>query len=318
MNEHLVLVSWFGLGVALQALLLIRGDWNWGSLAFCVLIGSFGMAAGKHEYEYRPFLHILISLGIFAFMFAIRFKNDLLPVVSEKVLLSYSLILWFAFFSYLYKGAAWQNVLAAILLVPSAATVFIAFKRPKLNFVWKLCLYTWFLCIVVSLGLFQFPFQHLSIFLSPEKSPWLNPLDCIVAGMALLYLAVNMAYLFELVPIPGRHQSWADRMVEWHKLTGLMTERLEEEPMHRIGLLILGGQGAALAAIYFFHWVPAALAINVFVVLPSILAMGSNSTKIALDQSRVEADSVAAAPAHGLKIGQNIEQHESAAEKWSN
>ena len=290
MNEHLVLVLWFGLGVSLQALLLIRGDWNWGSLGLCVLFGSFGMFPGKHEREYEPFLHILFSLGLFAFVFALRFKNDLLPVISEKVLLSYTLIFWFAFFSYFYKGTAWDNALVALLLVPTAAAVYIAFQRPTLSFVWKLSLYTWFLCVVVSLGLFQFPFHNLSIFLAPERSPWLNPLDCIVAGMAFLYLAVNMAYLFELVPIPAKNQSWTDRMEEWHKLTGLMTERFEEEPMHRVGLLILGGQGVALGVIYFFHWVPAALAINVFVVLPSILAMGSNSTKIALEQKRPEAD----------------------------
>ena len=292
MNEHLVLVLWFALGVVLQALVLIRGDWNWGRLAFCVVVAAFGMFPGKHEHEYRPFLHILFSLGIFAFMFALRFKDDLLPVISEKVLLSYSLIFWFAFFSYFYKGTAWDNALGALLLVPSAAVVFIAFRQPTLSFVWKLCLYSWFLCVVVALGLFQFPFQNLSIFLSPERSPWLNPLDCIVAGMAFLYLAVNMAYLFELVPIPGKNQSWADRMEEWHTLTGLMTERYEEEPMHRLGLLVLGGQAVALVVIYFSHWVPAALAINVFVVLPSILAMGNNSTKIALEQKRLEADAV--------------------------
>ena len=207
MNDHLILVLWFGSGVALQALFLIRGDWNWGRLACALRFGALGMLPGKHEHVYEPFLHVLFSMGLFAFMFALSFKDDLLPVISEKVLLSYSLIFWFAFFSYFYKGTAWSNALAALLLLPTAATVFIAIQRPVLSFVWKLSLYTWFLIVVVSLGLFQFPFQHLSIFLSPQKSPWLNPLDCIVAGMAFLYLAVNMAYLFELIPIPGKNQS---------------------------------------------------------------------------------------------------------------
>jgi hypothetical protein len=289
MSEHLVLVLWFGSGIALQALFLIRGDWNWGKLALCVAFGALGMVPGKHEHEYQPFLHVLFSMGLFAFMFALSFKNDLLPVISEKVLLSYSLIFWFAFFSYFYKGTAWSNALAALLLLPTAATVFIAVQRPVLSFVWKLSLYTWFLCVVVSLGLFQFPFQHLSIFLSPQKSPWLNPLDCIVAGMAFLYLAVNMAYLFELIPIPGKNQSWAERMEEWHKLTGLMTQRFEDEPLHRLGMLLIVGQGVALLVIYFLHWVSAALAINFFVVLPSILPMGNNSTKSALQQTSLVA-----------------------------
>lgn len=289
MNEHLVLVLWFGSGVALQALLLIRGDWNWGRLALCVGFGALGMLPGKHEHVYQPFVHVLFSMGFFAFMYAMRFKDDLLPVVSEKVLLSYSLIFWFAFFSYFYKGTAWSVGLAAFLLVPTAATVFIAVQRPSLSFARKLSLYTWFLTVVVSLGLFQFPFQHLAIFLSPEKSPWLSPLDCVVAGMAFLYLAVNMAYLYELIPIPGKHQSWADRMREWHELTGLMTERFEDEPMHRLGLLLIVAQGITLLLIYYFHWVSAALAINLFIVLPSILPMGNNSAKIAQQQKRLAA-----------------------------
>ncbi|HEX3949757.1 MAG TPA: hypothetical protein VHW95_07910 [Steroidobacteraceae bacterium] len=292
MNEHLVLALWFGLGVALQALLLIRGDWNWGRLALCVGFGAFGMLPGKHEHVYEPFLHILFSMGFFAFMYALRFKNDLLPVISEKVLLSYSLIFWFAFFSYFYKGTAWDVALAALLLVPTGATVFIAVHRPGLSFAWKLALYTWFLTIVVSLGLFQFPFQHLSIFLSPEKSPWLNPLDCVVAGMAFLYLAVNMAYLFELIPIPGKNQSWADRMKQWHELTSLMTVRFEDEPMHRLGMLLIVVQGIVLLAVYYFHWVSAGLAINLFIVLPSILPKGNNSAKIIQERKSLMAGAV--------------------------
>jgi hypothetical protein len=292
MNEHLVLVLWFGLGVALQALLLIRGDWNWGRLALCCGFGALGMLPGKHEHVYEPFLHILFSMGLFAFMYALRFKDDLLPVISEKLLLSYSLIFWFAFFSYFYKGTPWNITLAALLVLPTAATVFIAVRRPNLSFVWKLALYAWFLSVVVSLGLFQFPFRNLYIFLSPEKSPWLNPLDCIVAGMAFLYLAVNMAYLFELIPIPGKNQSWADRMKQWHQLTSLMTERFEDEPVHRRGLLLIVGQGVALLFIYFFHWVSAALAINLFVVLPSILPIGNNSAKLALEQKSLTVDAV--------------------------
>jgi hypothetical protein len=292
MSEHLVLVLWFGSGVALQALLLIRGDWNWGRLALCVGFGALGMLPGKHEHVYQPFLHVLFSMGFFAFMYAMRFKDDLLPVVSEKVLLSYSLLFWFAFFSYFYKGTAWSIALAAFLLVPTAATLFIAVRRPGLSFAWKLSLYTWFLTVVVSLGLFQFPFQHLAIFLSPQKSPWLSPLDCVVAGMAFLYLAVNMAYLYELIPIPGKHQSWADRMRQWHELTDLMTERFEDEPMHRLGLLLIVAQGIALLLIYYFHWVSAALAINLFIVLPSILPMGSNSAKIIQQQKRLVAGPV--------------------------
>jgi hypothetical protein len=76
-------------------------------------------------------------------------------------------------------------------------------------------------------------------------------------------------------------------MKEWHALTDLMTQRFEDEPMHRMGLLLFAGQSVALLVIYFFHWVSAGLTINLFVVLPSILALGSrNSTSLALQQQK--------------------------------
>ncbi len=285
MDERLVLALWFALGVGLQVPVLIRGDWNWGRLAGCVGIGFIGMLPGRNEHVYQPYFHILMCLGFFSCAFAMIFKDDVLPVVSEKVLLLYSLIFWFAFFSYFYKGTGLHNVLLAVLLVPSVVSVIIAFVRPQLSFFWKLFLYTWFLCTVVSLGLIQFPYHHLSIFLTRQPIPWLGPVDCIVGGMAFLYLAVNIAYLYELIPIPGKNQSWEDRMKKWHELTNLMTCRVaEEQPTHLQTLLLLVGLGGALLLIYLFHWLPSGLAINVLIVLPCLLSLGRNTVSNELDR----------------------------------
>ena len=231
-------------------------------------------------------------------------------VVSEKVLLSHSLIFWFAFFSYFYQGTALHNVLLSILLLPSAATIFISFLRPQLNFFWKLYLYAWFLCTVISLGLIQFPYRHLAIFLARQEMPWLTPLDCFVAGMAFLYLAVNIAYLYELIPIPGRNQSWKDRMKKWHELTDLMTQRVaDDQPSHMQTLLLLVGQGGALLLIYRYRLLPSGLLINLLVVLPCVLSLGRSSVSIKLERQRADLQrrSVTLAQNHlsGVKIGRN-------------
>ena len=301
MSERLVLASWFALGIGLQVPVLIRGDWNWGRLAGCVGIGLIGMLPGRNEHEYQPFFHLLYSLGIFSCAFAMMFKDDILPVVSERVLLLYSLIFWFAFFSYFYHGTTLHKVLLGVLLIPSVATVVIVFQRSQLNFLWKILLYTWFLCTVVSLGLIQFPFHHLSIFLSRQEIPWVTPLDCIAAGMAFLYLAVNMAYLYELIPIPGKNQSWQDRMNQWHELTNLMTRRVDDDqPTHLQSLVLLVGVGGALLLIYFFHWLPNGLAINILIVLPCLLSLGRGSSTAADALSQV-----ANARVPGAKVSRN-------------
>jgi hypothetical protein len=310
MDERLVLALWFGLGVGLQALLLIRGDWNWKRLAGCLGIGVLGTLPGRNEHQYEPFFHLLMCLGFFSCWFAMAFKDDILPVVSEKVLLFYSLIFWFAFFSYFYQGTTLHNILLGILLLPSVATVFMSFVRPQLSFFWKLYLYTWFLCTVISLGLIQFPYHHLSIFLSRQEIPWLTPLDCVVGGMAFLYLAVNIAYLYELIPIPERHQSWKDRMKKWHELTGLMMQRVaEDQPTIRQMLFLLLGLGGALVAMYFYRLMPSGLLINVLIVLPCVLSLGRNSVRLELERRRAEAErrgaTLAAARAPGVHIGRN-------------
>jgi len=99
MDERLVLALWFGLGVGLQSLLLIRGDWNWRRFAGCVGLGALGFMPGRNEHHYYAYLHILLCFGFFSFWFALLFKEGVLPLVSEKILLFYSMIFWFAFFA---------------------------------------------------------------------------------------------------------------------------------------------------------------------------------------------------------------------------
>lgn len=285
MNDRLILVAWFGLGVALQALVLIRGDWNWMRLAGCVAVGFLGMVPGRHENIYQPYFHILLSLGFFSCWFAMAFKSDILPLVSEKVLLLYTMVFWFAFFSFFYEATLFHNILLALLLIPTIMTVVIAVMRPNLSFAWKLFLYSWFLGAVISLGLVQFPFRHLSLFLQPQGTPWLMPIECIVAGMAFLYLAVNITYLYELVMIRGKNQSWEQRMEKWHELTGLMTQRVSEDQLtHRDALVLLLGIGGILLVDYRFDWLPKTLVINAPIILPCILSLGRNSVRAELER----------------------------------
>ena len=278
MPQHSVLVLWFVAGITLQALLLIRGSWNWAKnwpkLAGCALLALTGMIPGKHEPVYDPWSHLLFGLGMFSFAFAIVFKDDILPRINERILLSYSLVFWFALFSFFDGASGFRMALLAICGALTAVSLFVAFVRPTLSFALKVALYVWFLTIVVAVGLFQFPIEGLSIFLEPNRGSWLAPVDCILGGMAFLYLVVNASYIFELIPIPGKTQSWKDRMKEWHAFTDLMTNRIDDEPPTATGaIIIVLGQGSILLSVYFYHWLDAGLVINVFVVLPFLLRL---------------------------------------------
>jgi len=225
LDERTILIVSFGLGVAAQAALLLRNDWNWWKLGGCAVLGLMGMLPGKHEHLYQPLFHVLVSFSLFSVTFALTFSKDILPILSEAILLSYTLVFWFAFYSFYYQGGPLQTVLLIVLLVPTIATLYIAFRKTQLTFLLKLILYTWFLIIIVCLGLFQFPYSRLALFFEERQVPWITPLDSLAAGMAFLFLLANATYVFYLIPIPGKNESWEERMRHWHEFTDLMTQR---------------------------------------------------------------------------------------------
>lgn len=275
MDERTVLIASFGAGVALQALLLMRGDWNWGKLGACVAMAFVGLAPAKHESVYQPLFHVLMVFSIFSVMFAFLFKEDILPVISEAVLLWYTLLFWYAFisyFPYFNDGTLLHTALLLVLFVPTAATLVIAFQKTQLGFVLKLGLYTWFLVTIVCLGLLLFPFSQLKLFFHDRQVPWVTPFESVTAGMAFLFLLANAAYVWYLIPIPGKGQSFADRMREWDEFTDLCTERFQDSQVTLVqAAIVLGVGGTALVLNGIYRWLPPFLVINVAVVIPSIV-----------------------------------------------
>jgi hypothetical protein len=152
------------------------------------------------------------------------------------------------------------------------ATVIAAFRNAQLSFPLKLVLYTWFLCIIVCVGLFQFPFSQLTLFYSDRQIPWVTPTESISAGMAFLFLAANATYIYYLIPIPGRSQSFKSRMKEWHEFTDLMTQRFDDQQKaQRQTWLLLLSAGGVLLLNFVFRWLPTTLLINTLIVLPGLL-----------------------------------------------
>ena len=271
MDERSILIASFGLGVALQAMLLIRGDWNWWRLAGNAAFALLGMLPGKHERVYQPLFHVLMVFSLFSVMFAFTFRKDILPLITGVVLLSYTLIFWFAFFSYFYDGTPLHVILLALLLVPTAATIFATFLKTQPGFALKLVLYTWFLVIILCLGLFQFPFSQLKLFLEDHQVPWVTPVQSATAGMAFLFLLANASYVLYLIPIPGRNESWAQRMQTWHEFTDLLSQRFADA---RVTLaqaaMVLGAEGTLLLLSAIYRWFPPGLVINLAIIIPAI------------------------------------------------
>ncbi|HEX3912721.1 MAG TPA: hypothetical protein VHW71_04375 [Steroidobacteraceae bacterium] len=271
MDAHLASVLWFALGVAVQAVLVIRADRNWGLLLFCLFFAAAGMIPDRSEVSYEPLEHALVSIGIFGFVLAVTFEKAILPVINEKIVLSYAMVFWYAIFLNIVKLGL-PDWLIFASLAPTFATLVIAFTQPPLNLYWKSAMYAWFLVLILSLGLMQFSFGRLIIFTSPEDAPWLSPLECVTTGMAFLYLCVNATFVFRLIPIKGRDQTWEDEMKEWHELTNLMAYRFMDGPSPALGVAAIAAiEGGVLTANYLYHFISDGLLINLLIVLPGLI-----------------------------------------------
>lgn len=272
MDERSLLIAAFTSGVVIQALILIRGDWNWWKLGGSVFLALFVIAYGSDKPGYDQADHIRLGLFLFAGMFALLFKEDILPRVSEKLLLSYTITFWYAFFTYYYQDTGFQITVLCVCLVASWVTVFFAFEQIRLTTAWKIIFYTWFLWTVVGLCVFRFAFSQLSIFSMQKALPWISPVDALLGGMAFLYLVVNAFYLYYLIPIPGRSQSWDSRMKDWHEFTDLIGQRFQDIlPSHIATCLILVVQGGGLLINYVYRWVPSDLLVSALILLPGVI-----------------------------------------------
>ncbi|MGB9329307.1 MAG: hypothetical protein WCB10_00920 [Steroidobacteraceae bacterium] len=92
-------------------------------------------------------------------------------------------------------------------------------------------------------------------------------------------------------PLDYLHKSTAWLQVSYEEFVQDMSERLVLASWFALGIglqvLVLIGVGGALLVIYFFHWLPSALAINILIVLPCLLALGRGSSTAADTLSQV-------------------------------
>jgi len=289
---------WFGAGFILEALYLVRRNPKWAQLAICAgLALVITVFVHLRDRASDPLLEIGLGLGIAGVALAASYQDEILPSVGDKLLLAFTLIFWFGFVTEFYRGTQPQQALMFAALPPTAGTVYVAAMRPVLGFWGKLGLYTWYLAIVVFLGWLQFPFRNLSIFYAGADLGWLGPVDAFATGMASLYLLTNAWYLSELVPIPGKTQSFSDRMKEWHELTDLMTQRCSDEdgPGDGWAFAFIGVFGPLLLLNYVFALLPNSLVISCAIVLAA-LCLERVPTREALGAARAAAPRVSRAP----------------------
>ncbi|MEM2918582.1 MAG: hypothetical protein QXY62_03690 [Candidatus Altiarchaeota archaeon] len=279
------LTLWFGLGVIAQAIFSIYDKLNsenskklalclFASLVFIVFVEL--STAGENLKElYNPNFHVFWGFMYFVFftvIFAVTFKKELLPRISEQTILFFTLIFWYAFFTF-YSKISFKDVVIVLALIPTIVAIVISFINWELKFFWKLLLYIWFLIIILFLFLAQFSFGSISFFYKQKGFEALSYFDTLVSGMVFFILTTNFFYLIQVIPY-GQGSSFKENLERSREHVKLLVEKFSDyqlNPFH--SLLIISFFGGFLAINFYLKLIEDFLLINILIVVPQLISM---------------------------------------------
>ncbi len=266
----------FGLGTVIQAVLLVRGNWEWQPFLSSLGFSLIGLLPGRSEHHYDPVFHLLYCFLLFSVFIAINFRKVLLPRVNEKILLVYTLTLWYAFFALAYQPGWVSYALIALFIAPTCVTLWLAATEKPLSFRFKLFCYGWYLLMVVFMVMFQFSYGYLLPFFFHIVPPEGSLYEAALAGMAFCYMLINATYLYQMLPIARKNESKEEAERRWKGWTDLMTGRYNDKAQlsHEQALAIVFLFGGLLAANHFYKLIPAVMAVNLGILVPLILIPG--------------------------------------------
>ncbi len=277
MADTFLLALMFGLGTVLQAVLMLRGkNVNMahflGMVLVLLLVCIVFVKAGG-------------NIGTFFFMciiiFTAVYKEKILPVINEQVLLSFTILFWFIFLVYDHKliddTIACLPLFSSMLLV-TLGTLVMAFTKIRIGFRLRAIFYIWFMLTAFVIGASQFWFGNLSIITNSEVSASADPFSAFTAGMVFLYIFTYFMYLLEVIPFPGKYQTIKERITQWQEHIALLSNKYSDYQMktgHALLIIIL--QGGALILNYFLQLVPNYLLINISVLLVTYFVTSRHS-----------------------------------------
>ena len=169
-------------------------------------LGGF-VVMGEIAEDYKPgdFLEPWAGMPIgFALVIAFTFKDRLLPVVTEGTLFGYSLIAGYIFFSNIYFNETEVGVFSFLLMsLCIGLAMFLIIYPRQVGKIAQTILMTLFICISIYIG-----YELTKGTVSFDGSDW----ELVVVGYSYFALIANVFYVLYFIPIPGKRQSFEERM----------------------------------------------------------------------------------------------------------
>ncbi|MGD9075941.1 MAG: hypothetical protein PVJ69_12080 [Desulfobacteraceae bacterium] len=276
---RIVLCLVFGFGVLLESLLLVGFYTEELGTKLLVSLGAglgfLGVGLFKAP-ELGFYTHILIGFAVYAAVFALFCRKRIMPIVTEKTLLVLNMALWYLFFAYSPMFSYKIKLLICLILIPMTITInLMAFIDHVVGPGLTLLFYTWFLLMIVFLGLAQFPFWNLSFFFDKLSASRLGFVDVLLTGMVFSYIVIHAIYILALIPYPyDRDKSFGERWREVKAHARVLIDKYSHQQLRQDeALLIIVILGGLLFANLLLELIPDHLAINcLIVIVPQLIS----------------------------------------------
>lgn len=265
------LAIWFVMGLLVQAVILIWREFQIRKFFLVVsaasvagIIGYFGFKDGI-----TPIFDSLIGFCFwFSIFFSLAYKKTILTEIDERQILQINIVfLYVIFFA---SGLAPVFLIfpsvAALLLVPSIATLAVSFYKKKIPKLAKALFYIWFNVMILILLGYQLLRWAAPLVFGHQSLATLGPWEAFFGGMSILLLSVYSLYMFEL--LPGKYTGFKDT-IEFglflaHRHSNRQLSQLE-------ALLIILIQGGILVLNHKFHVVSESMIIGISLAVVTIV-----------------------------------------------
>lgn len=212
----------FIVGAIIHLIMILGREFFSRGMIFCLAISLIGLAPGKREREYDLYEHVFLALILFIVFVAINFRKNILQLVDEKRIVQIFVIALYigiqifitnvGFYDFVLKGSI---LFSAVIISP--LIVFIIFSKKDISNTFKFMLYVWSIFFAFIIVVMQVDIRIFStLFTSTEYAQFSKQeyTNALMSGIVLVPLIANGFYLLDLIPIPGKRQSFKSRMKE--------------------------------------------------------------------------------------------------------
>ncbi len=162
----------------------------------------------------------------FALIIALFYKNKILPTITEGTLFLYAVVATYIAVRDIESFSALSSTYLILLLFLSLYVLvgfYLCVTKTKVPSFLQIILMVFFLSNAIYIA-----YQSSLVFLITDSSP----LTHLLIGYFGLYFISHILYILALIPLPGKHQSFKDRMKEVRKHAQFLEKKYSDKDIN--------------------------------------------------------------------------------------